>query len=367
MATFLEAVTDAAKAALCFTTTASSNANSFFNSLTPDPFLDVPNLSAGVNAIICDDAQPVTPVPPYEGGQCNALYTVTWSYRLQPGNVIATPSRDNIQGPLGAITGRSESCFTQFGPGFTTFSFATDANGQQIPAFGNGICQVGLDSITYLGATVSRSDGQPDDCGNPPPDPYPEEGTDYSQPVTYINNEGDQITEQGDFTIFAPVLIGGAVFAPVSLSLGGVEFNGTIQISPEFKFELFPNGLFGGGSGTSDPPPPNIPDGSEPGEEEPDRRAIVGAIVRTTSIGSPKAGQISQGANPDIWIPRIANISFLIRTEKADAWTNDIAVKNTNCYVPCPVSTGAIDVKGTAEFGFQVSITPVYAVFPSTN
>lgn len=141
-------------------------------------------------------------IPPYTGGQCAVPYTVQWSYVIQPGNITATPSRSGILGPLGSITGRSEACSTQFGQGFTTFSFATDANGVEVPGFGNGICQIGIDSITYTGATVSRDDGQPDVCGDPPSTDYesrePSGGT---PPPGYTDIDITIPTPVGDFDV----------------------------------------------------------------------------------------------------------------------------------------------------------------------
>lgn len=141
-------------------------------------------------------------VPPFTGGQCATNYTVTWSYRIQPGNIVSTPSRSGILGPISSITGRSEPCTTQFGPGFTTFSIAVDANGNEIGGFGNGLCQVGIDSITYEGAVVTRDDGQPDTCGDPPADIYvPREPSGGTPPPGWGSPTIVVETPVGDFEV----------------------------------------------------------------------------------------------------------------------------------------------------------------------
>jgi hypothetical protein len=132
-----------------------------------------------------------------------------------------------------------------------------------------------------------------------------------------------------------------------------VQLNGelTVELRPEFNF---------GPRGQVDRPSP------EPGvpipepETENKTRVIVGAIVTATQVSTNTKTQIFQDGNPDIFAPRIANVSFYITTSDGNAWTSDIPVKNVRQYVPCPSVFGAVEVAATAEEGFSVDVNPVW-------
>lgn len=110
------------------------------------------------------------------------------------------------------------------------------------------------------------------------------------------------------------------------------------------------------------PQPPSVPDADPDPDDVEAGRVIVGALVTTTAL-NPVLRQtvIGQTGNPSIYAPSLGFVSFAIQLETGEVgWTSDIAVKNLRSYIPCPVPTGAVQVRGTAQPGNSWVVTPVY-------
>jgi hypothetical protein len=239
---------------------------------------------------------------------------------------------------------------------------------------------------------VFRTDGQPDDCGDPDPQPPPAAPAPPNIPVniTYRNDDGIDITIPVNFTL-------GVAYIDADLNVRlPIDVNVPINISPnfdtDFNFDIAFN-LSGGDTYigpprdpdrppvlpppnnsppppppvTPDPPPPppppDLPPPTDPPEPPEPLLVIRGALVTVTGIDdAAKVGVLFQDSNPDVGIPDYGLINFLISTgESSRGWTEDIKVKNKRNLITCPWPFGAIDVKGTPRPGVSWVITPVYA------
>lgn len=357
---------------------------------------DFANIAGALRKNICNESAPDVddygPQPPFEGGQCPGVQynvsakldysdpidggadkTVTVSGQLTGPitGFFPVPNRRTFANNQGeeyrqqyryAVRAATETDFIQssFGPYVDTFECVEG------PPISD--CEGALDSppevVGPYDIVITRADGQPDNCGNPPGESVPEYN-DYSQTIsiTYEDNSQTEITEDIDVTLGPLIVgIGGIVYAPVTVGTGDITLNGTLELSPKVSVELFPNGLFGGGGNTDDPAPTPGVDDPEP-QVPSERRRIIGAIVTVTNYDEDIAGvtQVAQGESPDIFVPRTGNVSFYIDTPGGQAWTEPKPLKNVREYVPCPAREGAVDVAVTAGTGFTLDVTPVYA------
>jgi hypothetical protein len=160
--------------------------------------------------------------------------------------------------------------------------------------------------------------------------------------------------------IFAPVYLAFDGSLRIPVTIGDLNFNAEIQLTPTFEVEIsLPDGGFGG-----QPDDPELPPSGDPSLDEPDPPAgpdgnIVGVVVRSTRFGPVRATTIFQEGMPDILAPRIANVRFLCRFGGITAWTSDLPVKGVNEYIPCPSPFGAIDVIVVAETNWSTVSTAI--------
>lgn len=149
---------------------------------------------------------PPQDVPPFTGGQCECIsYRVVGTYAVEfaDGSVSGPNSFTvaSVPGPIGALS-VNEGQLTSLG-----FDVGTPACGgrrRQDVAFASGFANFSITSVT-------RNDGQPDDCGDPPPDSVPgpsNPGTPYDQPQPLPGYPGvdiiigpPEITEGDDYYI----------------------------------------------------------------------------------------------------------------------------------------------------------------------
>lgn len=358
MSNFLTAVTTAVQGAACLILNSpGTQAAEFVSGLVPTSGYD--DAIRGLRRQVCDDTDDNVnqPSPEFTGGQCPVDYDGTLR--------------------ITKITGAGDFSFNAdffFILGPIQGAWSEPVNGGQTYRYG----VVGAEGNVFVGATsgtgwqgvalisVTRSDGQPDNCGDPPPprpDTYVPSPTTVN--ITYVDNTMNTFNEDVDITIFAPFIgIGGAIFAPITIAGNTFQLAGTLQFSPEFKLEVNPVVEIGPrGSADGEPPPPDYP--TELPESTQGRRVIVGAIVTATTVTLGKKTEIYQEVNPDIFAPRIGNLSFLISTDKGVAWTEDIPIKNVRQFVTCPFYLGAVDVAATAEDGFELDVVPVFDYPPT--
>lgn len=160
--------------------------------------------------------------PPFAGGQCQGVqYAVVVSYNRILGDVndpcaqgrTTFPARI-VTGPvIGAVAvgGETERCGGLF---YTNIDLIADGGSSSTPIF-NGAGQGTVNDPRV--ESVTRTDGQPDDCGDPPPVTTPgpsTPGTPYGEPQPLPGYPGV------DITVDAPITIGDGpqFYIPITIS-----------------------------------------------------------------------------------------------------------------------------------------------------
>lgn len=358
MVSFSEAVQESGRLALCSLFAGNEAVNALISPIAGDS-LGLYPLTSGLRRKLCSDDPANDPEyePPFEGGQCaGTTYQINWT-QIRPG-LPDFPDSNQRVGPL--------TLSRALDPGDTSVGCAPGTTFQRYTMLSGG-SPLGLTSgcgVSIADLTVSPLFGGSDACGDPPPPPPgpPADVVYEGDDITYNIDESTEITVPISF-VFSPAYIDldGSINIPVRFDAGGIEFNGTVEISPEFNFEFSPGGA-GGGGGTVDDPDgigePGIP--SEP-VEDPDENTlpIIGVLVYSDidPDGDPSGILFPDG--PNIYVPRLASVTFAIKTADSIGWTPDQDVKNLECYVPCPALQGAIAVRVSPMRGVTSRFTAV--------
>jgi hypothetical protein len=356
MSNFTEAVEGAVKSGLCTYLQNVDKANRWLNSLSPS---DLPNFAGYWRPKLCDDDPTPTPDgPSWSGGQCPGVQYQVNAFINASG--ITGPDGSNVStirpGPISDIVGGPLSGIDRgfrFGPNqeyFRLFRVAESAERQEA-------------SIT----SVVRVDGLPDNCGDAPISPFPPNGDTYNISPTYVNNEGDEVSLSGNVLLFAPVFAPviapvTTVIAPVRVNLGGITFDGTLQLAPDFNFQ------FGSPPADFSPGSPDGDDGPFPPADSPDtpddaaNSQLAGVFVRSElDVGDLRATAIfpENASAPTLYVPRIASLYFRVREGGRLGWLGPIDVKHVNSYHEVPPDVFAIDAIATPEPGVSVTVTGV--------
>lgn len=332
------------------------------------------DMAENLRGIACN-VPPTTdnlPPAPFQGGQCETAYTFNAQFQVDGVNQGPNAGYSAV-GPISTANaqfGPDEERPPEFGGGtssqFSVISNITDG-AANVVTLGGANWNPGDPerSSRYVITNMMRSDGQPDDCGNPGPDipPYnPGDFTDTPQ-VDYDDDDGNPITINPTI-VLAPVFVdvsgeikipvninfddGSQLFGDVNLSTGDIDFN------------------FGNGPGDCQEPQPVRDDDSVEGDEpaDPDENnidPIVAVLVKVVSIDpGAKVTEIASENNfSNLFVPRLAWGSFqcLIEDGGGLGWSVDFDVRQRVQIVECPVSWGARFVNVTAQPG--VSITYV--------
>jgi len=339
------------------------------------PFLGgIPNLWRNA---LCDTDAPEPNPPPFAGGQCEGVLYNVFGF-VQSETINGTlPSTDNwgVSAFPGAIARRRirEGVFDRAQIVSSTGAISTvggvNTDFRRITAF----------EIT----SITRVDGQPDNCGDPDPeyeDLEPDDVT-IDRDITYTNSNNVEVTIPVTFVYArAEIDVDANVTIPFTLN-----FSPSLNITGRVNVDGTVNFNFGGGTTTTLPKDPRkgdcgdipIPDGEVPEDptdseqpSQPDRDAekvIKGVLVTVTALSNERASLIVQSDNPDIYAPSLGHVQFLCRVgETSAAWTSDQPVKNRRNLIPCPWADGAIAVRGTPQPGVTWTLTPItgYAGVP---
>lgn len=290
--------------------------SSWISGISP---VDLPDAGDFWNRVLCDRNKPFPEdPPPFTGGQCPGVQYLCQV--LTAGGIWRTAVPLATFGPV--------SEFREEFPGAGEFTVtARDAQGGPLVTDGPII----TDRVVPIEKRVIRADGQPDECGDPPPDipPFPPEGDTINIDITYTNNEGDTVIELGDLRIFAPVVIAPVnIVAPIRVNLPDVSFDGQIVIAPRFDVIL-------------NPPGPSVGPGEEGGDDEQptqdDEKELVGVRVITPNPTTGNATVIfGQGAAPNLYVPRLATVQYELLFDGATTWTDPIDVKTSDQFIPAP-------------------------------
>lgn len=251
---------------------------------------------------------------------------------------------------------------------FTESSVFNSSGAQCSP--GNGL----QGTITGFEVLTGQGIQCPDEPLTPPvPIPNPTIPDD----VEYEDDNGDPVSVPVNITFGFPfIFINGELNVPFR-----------VQISPELNFDIdgtlnletgdvnFNFGGAPGGDGCLPKPPGDFtpigdgPPAPDPGVPQPspidddptdDRlKDIIRGVIVTSSVNDVNATIIGQSGNPNLYVPRIGNVQFAIQIRNSVSWTERVNVTNLRQFIPCPWEGGAIDVRGTAEPGVIMSLTPV--------
>lgn len=327
----------------------------------------------GMLQAACDNlpAQPPGPSPPFSGGQCVGVsYSVTFTTQELQRFTCTQAQRTftrTLTGPIRGFRIRDpfavSTCPGDFSGGFILESlFGTNTD------YGN-IYQASQGNTVITSFTIDnivRVDGQPDDCGDPPPSPAPPRPPivqpPSSPPIPWNDENGDPV---GDVIIsprVGPIYIDvdATLKVPVVVNINGpfleTEISIPVSVSlPDYNVSF----QFGGGGGTTtdptapvepgppqpvccDPPLPRLEEGEDenpedpPPEEDPPTAVIVGAIVssqpgpgdsRATELGLPK---------PDLFVPRVATFQWELDVDGTTAYSPETQVKSLSQYIAAP-------------------------------
>lgn len=366
MVTFRDAAADAIRGALCAVIALNDDGARLFGRL---PGLrtgaDYFNFFAPLRADLCntDPADVPVPDPPFAGGQCPVSYRAAFTAEAADAQCNVT-SRSNPS--IGVGFGPIRFLRTnEAGPGGSPanlcpgFEYSTirvqNTNGSFVLVGGSG-------GLRNFQVALTREDGQPDDCGDPPVEVPPPGPVTRPINITYNNEDNDVVDIDGDITFSPYVSVGDLnIRIPFDLNIGPLNFTGNIDITPEFNLNISPVVNLGGG-GTSDDDddePTGDPGTPPPPEKEPDEPVIIGVVVRSSKTGETRETEIATVGQPTILAPRIASVSFAIESSFTVAWTPDQPVKNRDCYVPCPAVQGAVGVSVSPEPGWECTFTAV--------
>lgn len=344
----------------------------------------------------CND-EPTPPSPPFPGGQCPTKYLVRIVYNATnpvTGNPVTGFYENTWWGPIGGlvVTKPSETYYPD-GSDVAIRCRGRGSDPTPLPAEVTfDVASQPWNDTVWSIQSITRVDGQADNCGNPPPVVPPYNAPDFSidGDITYTNNDGIDIT--------VPV---GILIAPVKVD---ANFNLTVPVKftfspnfyfdPTFNFNIDVDLNLGGGDDKISPPyvppdepyrptpgpstdpddyypptsppspPPDVPDPPAPDPED-DPAPVIRAVLVTVTEALPtaKATIIGQGANPDIYAPSLGYVSFQIRLGNGSGgWTSDIPVKNKRNLIPCPWGGGALSVAGTPMPGITWTLTPIYGL-----
>lgn len=383
MSDYVNGLTNAIRNAYCNVLGNINNFNAHYSRL-PFGWTNAAGPIAGhLYRSMCNREPPPMPPPPFYGGQCcGRLYKVAAALYVvdQDGYVYADVTNEST------VNGRIITADLQFGQGTwasrLVYSPSPNCDGIAYGSFGAGTLfssSRDMSNSTITIVNITPLDG-PDDCGDPPPViPEPEPG--YDRPdftFNYSPDFGPDIEINGNLTFSRPTInFDGNLNIPVRINLGGLNpsFNGQLNLNGPFLQFNFGNPNYAPSPspgpddytpGNDSPePPPDVPNPvlpPSPDNPEPDTTAIIRGCIVTVSNVSESAGVIFQDDNPDIYIPNLGYVAFLVAVGNTTAWTVDLPVKNKRCLIPCPWDGGAIAVRGTPREGVTWTVTEVVAL-----
>lgn len=392
MSNYSQALADAVRSGACQVLGVPEYINDALDRISFFPFTEarraIPDFWRNM---LCDRPGPSPNPPLFTGGQCSARYRLT-------GSVFAYPNQQcigndqpfdfgNWWGPITNVSLVIEGTFPNgrnYALQFTSFgnlSFPKSIPETTELFVGSSFNECPAVSLTQF--TPTRTDGLPDNCGNPPPDYEPVEPGDVTvnSEFTYNDFSGAQITVP-IVLIYARANIDARanITIPFTANINGeLNVTGNLNLDGTVDIDI---GTAGGGGAPKDPrkspcddialptetPPEDPTDSEQPNQPDRDREeTIIGALVTVTALSNERASTIIQEDNPDIYAPSLGHVQFLCRVgDTSAAWTSDQPVKNRRNLIPCPWPTGAIAVRGTPQPGVTWTITPVtgYAGVP---
>lgn len=326
---FLNRLGQAIRGVVCDYVSDVEKANSWLQSVNPL----APTAPSGfVRGLLCDRPGPHGLPSNFTGGQCSGVEYLIF---LERGDTTRNQFLEQFQiiGPISGITVNPTGWTSTGTRSFTVTASWSGGSGSDTENF-----------ASFAGDTariiVTRADGQPDVCGDPPPPPpppFPTGGDTVNIDFDYVDNSGQTRNLVGTVNLFAPVVIAPVnVIAPIRVDLPDVSFDGTLQIAPEFQINLGPR--------TDRSPGTKLPETTEetgPDEEEDqqecDGRRIIGlSVVLGIGDGNRATELIQDGDIPRLGVPRLGYVYFIARVGGELVFLPGIELKNVDQFVIAP-------------------------------
>jgi len=378
MVSFLEGLRNANKAINCFLIGTGGNILGGVASLPGGSPEFIENTTKALRRLAgCDPAEDPEPPPPqFSGGQCEGVnYTVSYvtvdrtSTQFICNDFTNPITRSDMVGgatpyigPIGPITevlidfpGSQLTGIQSFevmtGGGMRFLNLGGSSQRNYFKACGP--------SYRFSDFTITRSDGNPDTCGDEGPVYPPPVPIEIDIDVTYNIDDGTEVTVTIPF-IYAPITtdINGYFRIPFTFEFGGIEFSGNIGFNPDFSLTINPpTGPRGIDSPFTDLPEeePEIPVEQAP----PDER-VIGVVVQSVLVGEQQLTTIFTEDIPQILAPRCGSVKFGYAIGDRSFWSPDIDIKDLNCFIPCPFSQGADTVAASPAPGVVLNYSPVF-------
>lgn len=381
--TFTDALKGAIRNSLCALGQGSGALNGLLSRAARDPRLGAPGRTAaeliewydragaGIVRGLCNREPPSQPAPDFSGGQCSGVtYRISFTGETDSSSVSSFVF---ATGPIGAIQSETTSS-----GGSTTKSVFVQTGGGRV----NLITADASSNPRVSGVSVTRLDGNPDNCGSLPA-PLVEDTslptrTFPNIPIPYIDNSGNTVNLNVTLLFgFAFFDINAELNVPITVQIGPNKFEANFNLNTgDINFNF--------GKGNDKNPIPgddsccpdydggddNDDDGKDSVDPTPDAerdgdgiRAIGGVVVYLQEIRrGARLTTLGDGSGPLLYVPRYAIVRFLIPfgNNGATAWSEPIDVKSAVQFVDCPVPGGAVGVDIFAVPGVTVASTTLF-------
>lgn len=205
-------------------------------------------------------------------------------------------------------------------------------------------------AISLVSLTITRRDGQPDNCqpGYTPPS--------YRGPLTY-DDDGVERTDDVEIDLDDPVRDGPSFTIPF------FYVDPDIELRPELELELEPELNFNPGGGCE----LEIQPGSDNTSGEPDAPQdfgqegdIVGAVVVSTKTTAfQTTTELRDETAPTLFLPRCSTLLFGLRVGNNRAWTVKQDCSTLVQYLDVPGDIPAFTWKVIPSLGFSCTVYPV--------
>lgn len=336
-----------------------------------DP-LSLPSAPALISSLLprdCGQLPPQSQSNPIPGGQCaGVLYNVLYD-RIRPdGTVNTNLVFANVPGPIGNLyVDFRRVGFNQDARAFVVLIAPNSTEGSQ-----PGRLEFGPSSYTDEGRqtrivlrSIARVDGQPDNCGNGPPQPEPpidRPPPGQLPPVNItIGPNNYEFSPTFNFNPTVNIPINAGVHIPVDITIApnivfptGVQFPIYIKL-PEFTVNQTISGPF-------IEVDVNTGGGGVPQVELATDRLMVGINIqcnadnaRTVSVINGTDGQ------PNLYVPSLATVRFVPPAGFSGVVGTDVLVKTLNQFVPCPWFFGAGSYRVLPQPGVTFVAQAVFA------
>lgn len=353
---FRDDVIGAVQTAACQYVSGVGNANSWLQRLVPTA--PDPPFIGGIKGLLCDDpTPPPSPPPQFSGGQCDFIYRVYYGRSNSQNEFLCCGTSISYRGPIGPMTSRPDpdgSDRTQWG-----FTYEGGAEFRSV-------AKVSSDTTFFITRVEPASPSDVDDCGDSQPIPPPFEPPTITVPIPDpVDPSAPDIDV--DVTLYAPIVVGPNVFAPVTVNGPNFDIDGRITLAPDFNIEVGLGGGGGsgggGGGGTSVPDEPGDVNPDDPSEPEgADGRFLLGIHVSLSFADTARFTELAQDGSIElIGVPRVATVYFVANMGGARSRLPGIELQLRRTFVPVPPGVVAVSWNIHTEDGATIqSVRPVY-------